>query len=109
MTEANRPSLVRSLVGLVERPPGTASLRPPASPAMILVTAVPRPGRQDSSERSRVTSSGLLKEFGSLGVEQGADRGCQGGLPGQRGVGADKLGGFLPGGANQLLVSEQPQ
>src|SRR5258708_24924187 len=37
-TAANRPSLARSLVGLVERPDGTARRRPPASPAMLLVT-----------------------------------------------------------------------
>src|SRR5215467_6022731 len=37
-TAENRPSLARSLVGLVARPPGTARRRPPAAPAMILGT-----------------------------------------------------------------------
>ncbi len=35
---ANRPSLARSLVGLVSRPSGTASRRPPASPAITRAT-----------------------------------------------------------------------
>ena len=38
MTEANRPSLARSLVGRVPVPGGTAIRRPPATPAMTRVT-----------------------------------------------------------------------
>ncbi|GAA0263553.1 hypothetical protein GCM10009527_069520 [Actinomadura nitritigenes] len=45
----NRPSRARSLVGLVSRPAGTASRRPPALPAMTLligpVSQDPVPGR----------------------------------------------------------------
>jgi len=36
---ANRPSLARSLVGLVDVPGGTASRRPPAAPAITRVTS----------------------------------------------------------------------
>src|SRR5580700_337581 len=38
VTVPNRPSLARSLVGRVARPSGTASRRPPASPAMTRAT-----------------------------------------------------------------------
>src|SRR6185437_1634320 len=38
MIVENRPSLARSLVGLVSRPSGTASRRPPASPAITRAT-----------------------------------------------------------------------
>src|SRR5215813_10609231 len=65
-TAANRPSLARSLVGLVARPDGTARRRPPASPAMILVTP-----------------SGLLQVLGALGVKERRDGGSQDRLAGQ--------------------------
>src|SRR5580698_7471629 len=40
VTVANRPSLARSLVGLVWRPLGTVSRRPPASPAITRATSL---------------------------------------------------------------------
>src|SRR5262245_27156525 len=89
-TAANRPSLARSLVGLVARPDGTASRRPPAIPAMILVTP-----------------SGLLQVFGALGVKQRRDGGSQGRLAGQCGVSADEFLRLVPGLADQLLVPQQ--
>ncbi len=79
-TAANRPSLVRSLVGLVDRPPGTARRRPPAVPAMILVTR-----------------SGLFQVLGALRVEQRRDRGGQRRLPRQGGIGPDQFLRLLPG------------
>jgi len=61
-TAANRPSLARSLVGLVERPDGTARRRPPASPAMILVT-----GQAFSRYSARSASSSAVMAAASAG------------------------------------------
>lgn len=62
----NSPSLARSLVGLVSRPGGTASRRPPALPAMTLLTfPVSGPSGQ-LSNGGRSAASGMTSGMTSL-------------------------------------------
>nr|GLJ82255.1 hypothetical protein GCM10017588_09800 [Microbispora rosea subsp. aerata] len=55
---ANTPSRVRSLVGLVDLPGGTASLRPPAVPAITRVTPLIVPPRGGLPARGQEWASG---------------------------------------------------
>src|SRR6058998_3606725 len=90
----NRPSRTRSDVGRVPRPGGTASRRPPSSPATIRVTRDP---------------SGLLEIVGAVGVEQLAYRGDQRVVVGQSRVVVDeprRLGARI---GDDLLVAQQAQ
>src|SRR5712691_11315926 len=95
VTVPNSPSLARSLVGLVPWPAGTASLLPPAAPAMIRVMWP--------------LASGLLQVFRLLLLQQRADRGSQPPVAGQRRVGVDQFRGGAAGQADQLLVGQQGQ
>src|SRR5450755_676333 len=103
VTVPNRPSRVRSLVGRVDRPAGTASRRPPASPAIMRVTGPLARGGLAG------TASGLLEVLGALVLEQGADRVGQRGMTRQRGIGSHQVGGRRAGIDDQVLVVQHAE
>src|SRR5262249_23226006 len=97
VTVANSPSRARSLVGRVLVPPGTASRRPLAVPAMIRVTL------------PRALVSRLLQEAGLLLVKQGGHLGGQRWVARQIRVGVHEAGGLLAGRHDQIPVAQHAE
>src|SRR5690348_7207006 len=97
VTVANTPSRARSLVGRVLVPPGTASRRPLAAPAMIRVTP------------PRTRASRLLQEAGLFLVQEGAHLGGQRRVARQVPVGIHEAGGLLAGRHDQVPVVQHAE